>query len=76
MKCKVRLVNLSSKHALTASEIANRANNLEDKKRQEAEETLRWQMRDYREEKKKKQAEEQQKLQHSLIGRTEAVDIA
>lgn len=25
---------------------------------------------------KKKQAEEQQKLQHSLTGRTEAVDIA
>lgn len=24
----------------------------------------------------KKQAEEQQKLQHSLIGRTEAIDIA
>lgn len=41
MKCKVRLVNLSSKHALTASETANRANNLEDKKRQEAEEALR-----------------------------------
>lgn len=41
MKCKVRLVNLSSKHALTASETANRANNLENKKRQEAEEALR-----------------------------------
>lgn len=40
MKCKVRLVNLSSKHALTASETANRANNLENK-RQEAEEALR-----------------------------------
>lgn len=41
MKCKVRLVNLSSKHALTTSETANCANTLEDKKRQEAEEALR-----------------------------------